>query len=322
MALKKLITDVIFKEHTDNHAPVDAEKNVIVSVKRNGSKLTPNSNREVDVTSYDTLRCTTYQTGDSGHIQYQLASSNGSKVGPVISALNEPLIEGLQIFDALKGGNVYTKIPLFSQQWSYLDLHNQGSNDAYQALRFGYFSENAYERLLQIDAFNLFLNVSNTGKLYSTKSLSTVSDARKKNSSEVLSSENDKYQKYIAMWNNMKPRVFRINGEDDTYHIGYFAQEVEEALYDSGLTESDFSGIVKIKDFIDNGTNSSDIQSIDECEYFEELYTLSYPDCLMLSELKLRQVVNEIIPQLTKQINDMQSEIDSLRNEIKILKGE
>ena len=38
------------EEHKGNHAPSDAEKNTIVGIKRNGTALTPDNNREVNIT--------------------------------------------------------------------------------------------------------------------------------------------------------------------------------------------------------------------------------------------------------------------------------
>lgn len=155
--------------------------------------------------------------------------------------------------------------------------------------------------------------------LLSSKAISSTSDARLKNSEELLNSENEKTYKYIDLWDNMKPRIFKMNdeGENAKYQLGYFAQEVEESLYEADLSENDFNGLVKTIDDIVEDTGSEDFE---DSEYFDVKYSLTYEQCAMLTDVKLRQVVNEIIPEMQRkhdeEISELRAMIASLQNEI------
>lgn len=161
--------------------------------------------------------------------------------------------------------------------------------------------------------------------LLSSKSISSTSDARLKNSEELLNSENEKTYKYIDLWDNMKPRIFKMNdeGENAKYQLGYFAQEVEESLYKADLSENDFNGLVKTIDDIVEDTGS---ENFEDSEYFDVKYSLTYDQCAMLTDVKLRQVVNDIIPEMQRkhdeEISELRAMIASLQSEINNLKGE
>lgn len=45
---------------------------------------------------------------------------------------------------------------------------------------------------------------------------------------------------------NLQPTAFRLNnGNSGRYHIGFIAQDVEQALLDSGISTNDFAGFVR-----------------------------------------------------------------------------
>lgn len=159
----------------------------------------------------------------------------------------------------------------------------------------------------------------------SNKSLSIYSDARLKNSEELLNSENEKTYKYISLWDNMKPRIFKMNqdGEEAKYQLGYFAQEVEESLYEADLTDDDFNGLIKI---VNDVVEDTETENFEDSEFFDIKYSLTYEQCAMLTDVKLRQVVNEIIPEMQKkhdeEISELKAMIVALQNEVNSLKGE
>ena len=165
-----------------------------------------------------------------------------------------------------------------------------------------------------------------TSILYSSDDWFRPSDARLKTDEGYLDNSNEYTSKYITMWDNMKPRAFRMLRDDESnakLHLGYFAQETEEALYKAGLTDKDFFGINKCNDFTMNLN-----QENEDVEYLDVLYSLSYSECAILTDIKLRQVVNEIIPKLQtkndileKTITSMQTQIDNLTAMIAEMKG-
>ena len=149
-----------------------------------------------------------------------------------------------------------------------------------------------------------------------------TSDARLKTDEGYLDNFNDKTSKYLTLWEKMIPRAFRMiedvekNGDEAKYLLGYYAQEIEEALNGSGLTEKDFAGLSVVKDFVDESENS------DDNEYLDNRYFLSYDQCSMLTDIKLRQMVNETIPTMQTTIDMLKAQVEELTNIIAELKGE
>ena len=79
--------------------------------------------------------------------------------------------------------------------------------------------------------------------VYANTSTIQTSDRNQKNSIEDLP------DKYLAMFNSLRPRRFKMNnGTSDRYHIGYIAQEVEEAMIAAGIDSQEFGGFIKDKD--------------------------------------------------------------------------
>lgn len=79
--------DAAYTHSQSNHAPTDAEKNIIVGVKKNGTALTPDANRNVNIT---VPTKTSDLTNDSGFITvdevpetYTLPEATGTTLGGV-----------------------------------------------------------------------------------------------------------------------------------------------------------------------------------------------------------------------------------------------
>lgn len=52
--------------------------------------------------------------------------------------------------------------------------------------------------------------------------------------------------KYSGFFMSLKPSFYRFNkGSSQRFHIGFIAQDVEEALLNNGLKTSDFAGFVR-----------------------------------------------------------------------------
>lgn len=76
--------------------------------------------------------------------------------------------------------------------------------------------------------------------IYSKSSEGITSDRNKKHSIEDLPDE------YLTIFDNLTPRRFKLNdGTSDRYHVGYIAQEVEEAMKTAGIDSKDFAGFIK-----------------------------------------------------------------------------
>ena len=147
------------------------------------------------------------------------------------------------------------------------------------------------------------------------------SDARLKTNEGYLDSNNEKTSKYISVWDNMQPRAYRhtedVEKGETKYELGYYAQEVEEAIRKAGLTSEEFSAVKVVKDYVDD---NEEIQ--DNTEYIDNRYFLSYGQCSMLTDIKLRQVVNEILPEMQLTIINLKAQVEELTNIVAELKGE
>lgn len=89
------------------------------------------------------------------------------------------------------------------------------------------------------DYVNVYLRAKDAVYLHKTGAVVT-SDQREKDSIEELP------EPYMAMLDKLTPRRFRYKGRGDRYHVGFVAQEVEQAMTDAGLSREDFGGFVDL----------------------------------------------------------------------------
>lgn len=118
--------------------------------------------------------------------------------------------------------------------------------------------------------------------------ISTPSDRRIKNSVEY---DMEKYENFFM---SLKPTQYKMNkGTSGRYHIGFIAQDVENALLDNGLTTNDFAGITIEK--LDDGFVKNDIES--------EYYQLRYAEFISLN--------THMIQTLCRRIDDLENKIQN-----------
>lgn len=78
------------------------------------------------------------------------------------------------------------------------------------------------------------------GQIYSTNSTISTSDRSVKNDIDVLS------EKYLQLFSLLIPVSFKfVDGTSGRTHVGFIAQDVEEAMERVGLTDLDFAGFCK-----------------------------------------------------------------------------
>ena len=76
--------------------------------------------------------------------------------------------------------------------------------------------------------------------IYATNGTIQTSDRNYKNNIEDLP------EKYLTLYDNIIPRRFKMNeGTSGRYHVGYIAQEVEEAMLKAGIDSLEFGGFVR-----------------------------------------------------------------------------
>ena len=110
-------------------------------------------------------------------------------------------------------------------------------------------SNNAYI-VLSAEGY-IHLNTGKGGKLGSSSStwylngsaIATTSDRNKKDFIDTLPDE------YNLFFNDLHPVRYKyIDGNSNRYHTGFIAQDVEQAILNSGLSTQDFAGLVKDED--------------------------------------------------------------------------
>lgn len=112
-------------------------------------------------------------------------------------------------------------------------------------------------------------------------STAITSDKNLKKDIETL---DDKYLKFFEM---LRPVTFIYKDNGHRKHIGFIAQEVEEALLKCGLTTEDFAGLVKETDV------DVDIEG-DETVHYDELYSLRYEEFIALNTRVLQSLMTRI----------------------------
>lgn len=129
---------------------------------------------------------------------------------------------------------------------------------------------------------------------YSSEEFTRGSDRRIKNS---ITYDMDKYGKFFM---NLQPTAFRLNnGNSGRYHIGFIAQDVEQALLDSGVSTNDFAGFVR----------SSGIDDV-HGEYEDQCY-LRYDNFIALNTFMIQKLYH-VIDGLNSRIEELESKINSM----------
>ena len=116
--------------------------------------------------------------------------------------------------------------------------------------------------------------------IYAATGTINTSDEREKNSIAEIP------QKYSDMFDKLNPVVYKLNkGTSDRYHVGFIAQEVEQAMTECGIDSKEFAGLIKTPQ--PNG---------------DSIYGLRYAEFIALA-------IGEI-QRLKKKINDLEEKMN------------
>lgn len=142
------------------------------------------------------------------------------------------------------------------------------------------------------------------GPIYSTTSTITTSD---RNMKEDFASLTEQHVKFFM---SLKPTSYKyIDGTSGRTHIGYVAQDVEQAMKECGFTDLDFAGFCKDKKYVMvKDANGKDVE-VDTGEY---TYALRYEEFIPLNTFMVQKTVSEIM--------ELRATINALIGEIAILK--
>ena len=141
--------------------------------------------------------------------------------------------------------------------------------------------------------------------IYSDSSTITISDREKKTGIQSIS------DKYEELFFKLQPRLFKFkDGTSGRIHIGAIAQEVEEALKEVGIPDTEFAGFVRQeKDYVVN-EETGEITQEEGYDYY-----LRYEEFVMLLCHMLQKLYAEKEEQDNK-ISDLESRIVALESKL------
>lgn len=124
---------------------------------------------------------------------------------------------------------------------------------------------------------------------YSSGGWKTTSDRRKKKDFRKLL-EDDRFERFFEL---LQPMKYRLIENDDKMHIGFVAQDVEQAMKCCGISENEFYGLEHAV------FSEKDFESNEEWEKFLEqnggandMYTLCYQEFIALNTAMIQKLQN------------------------------
>lgn len=115
--------------------------------------------------------------------------------------------------------------------------------------------------------------------VYSAEEVSIISDRRLKNS---IGYDMEKYERFFMQ---LKPTPYKYNrGKSGRFHMGFIAQDVEDALDYSGLSTADFAGLIKMP-----------VVEVNEKDGIDDFkYSLRYGEFISLNTHMIQKLVHEV----------------------------
>lgn len=140
---------------------------------------------------------------------------------------------------------------------------------------------------------------------YSSGGWKTTSDRRKKKDFQKLL-EDDRFVRFFEL---LQPMEYRLIENDEKMHIGFVAQDVEQAMTDCDISENEFYGLEHAV------FSEKDFQSNEEWEKFLEqnggendMYTLCYQEFIALN--------TTMIQKLQSRCNDFERRLSALERSV------
>ena len=235
--------------------------------------------------TYTTMHESIFKVNTSGNIV--LNSSSSIQIG-----------DSSSYSFGLRLGSTFTKNKSINCYWSDGEVHDllsQSNNGQTCYLGAGDIGDvtntnirGKYVRLYAHEGGGVYLGYSGSTAITSDKNMKK----------DIL----DIDDKYIDFFDRLRPITYKYNvGHRD--HIGFIAQEVEDALIASGLSTEQFAGLIIEKDVTLNpnyDSSCTDEENAANEEHYDILYSLRY---------------EEFISLLVKKVQDLQKQINELKGE-------
>ena len=140
---------------------------------------------------------------------------------------------------------------------------------------------------------------------YSSGGWKTTSDRRKKKDFRKLL-EDDRFERFFEL---LQPMEYRLIENDEKMHMGFVAQDVEQAMMDCGISENKFYGLEHAV------LSEKDFESNEEWEKFLEqnggandMYTLCYQEFIALN--------TAMIQKLQSRCNDFERRLSAIERSV------
>lgn len=191
----------------------------------------------------------------------------------------------------IRSGTIDADIITLGSDWGGFccAIGNDGTSNTYGSMMYG--SDDRYYFIatnagVRMQARSNGITVSANRTVVDADEIETGSDKRIKNS---ISYEMDKYADFFF---KLKPSFYRLNsGMSGRYHIGFIAQDVEQAILESGITTDDFAGLVQSSGY-------NDVHK----EYTDQYY-LRYNNFISLNTYMIQKLYRRI-EELEEKLNN------------------
>lgn len=138
------------------------------------------------------------------------------------------------------------------------------------------------------------------GQIYSSNSAISTSDRTMKKNIEGLTDN------HIEFFKRLQPVSFQfIDGKSGRTHIGFVAQDVEEAMKECGLTDLDFAGFCKDQIYIQIPSEEDPDSFTEEPVEGEYIYSLRYEEFIALN--------THMIQYLDNKLKTLESDVEALK---------
>lgn len=133
-------------------------------------------------------------------------------------------------------------------------------------------------------------------------------------SDERLKKDFTDLEKWGAFFDSLEPCAFRMKtGVSGRFHLGFKAQQVKQALLDTGLTTQDFAGFVKMEYVVDEDDSPEEIATYNEAGINpgDEEYGLIYTEFIAMNTYEIQKLKKEN-GLLKEEINSLKARLDAL----------
>lgn len=188
-----------------------------------------------------------------------------------------------------------------SLYWKDLSSHNivERMSDGLTAA-FGWVGSSDYKTVTRIRG--------QTCQYQNSTGTTALSDERMKKDFTDLS----RWEKFF---DSIEPYAFKMKtGTSGRFHLGFKAQQIEQALTDTGLTTQDFGGFVKLQHTVDeDDPDGNAVYEAAGIKPGDDEYGLIYTEFVALNTYKIQKLQNEV-NELKKEVNELKQLVQQLVN--------